>query len=82
VREFLEALDEEAQAAIDNHIARLNPLGDRLPHLPFPHSSQVESELRELRCHYGRRLYRILGHLAGTRELALGATEPLLGTSF
>ena len=30
------------------------------PHLPFPHSSQVEGELRELRCHYGRELYRIL----------------------
>lgn len=28
--------------------------------LPFPHSSQVEGELRELRCHYGRGLYRIL----------------------
>jgi phage-related protein len=31
-----------------------------MPHLPFPHSSQVEGELRELRCHYGRQLYRIL----------------------
>lgn len=31
-----------------------------MPHLPFPHSSQVEGELRELRCHYGRELYRIL----------------------
>jgi DNA-binding transcriptional regulator YiaG len=31
-----------------------------IPHLPFPHSSQVEGELRELRCHYGRDLYRIL----------------------
>jgi phage-related protein len=30
------------------------------PHLPFPYSSQVEGELRELRCHYGRELYRIL----------------------
>jgi phage-related protein len=30
------------------------------PHLPFPHSSQVRGELRELRCHYGRELYRVL----------------------
>jgi hypothetical protein len=30
------------------------------PHLPFPHSSQVDGELRELRCHYGRDLYRVL----------------------
>jgi phage-related protein len=60
VREFVEALDEEAQAAIDNQIDRLNLLTDQMPHLPFPHSSQVEDELRELRCHYGRRLYRVL----------------------
>jgi phage-related protein len=60
VREYIAALDEEVQAAIDNQIDRLNLLNDRLPHLPFPHSSQVEGELRELRCHYGRHLYRIL----------------------
>lgn len=28
--------------------------------MPFPHSSQVDGELRELRCHYGRDLYRVL----------------------
>lgn len=60
VRQFVDALDEEAQAAIENQIDRLNLLSDEVPHLPFPHSSQVEGELRELRCHYGRRLYRIL----------------------
>jgi phage-related protein len=26
----------------------------------FPHSSQVEGELRELRCHVGSELYRVL----------------------
>jgi phage-related protein len=60
VREFIASLDEATQAAIDNQVDRLNMLNDRLPHLPFPHSSQVEGELRELRCHYGRHLYRIL----------------------
>lgn len=60
VREFLEAQPEPEQAAIDNQIDRLNLLNDEIPHLPFPHSSQVEGELRELRCHYGRTLYRIL----------------------
>jgi len=60
VREFVDALDEDEQAAIDNQIDRLNLLTDQMPHLPFPHSSQVEGELRELRCHYGRRLYRVL----------------------
>jgi phage-related protein len=60
VRELLEALDEDSQAAIEHQIGRLNLLSDTTPHLPFPHSSQVEGELRELRCHYGRELYRIL----------------------
>jgi phage-related protein len=31
-----------------------------VPHLPFPHSSQVEGELRELRCHFGAEHYRVL----------------------
>jgi phage-related protein len=60
VREFIDAFDEEVQAAIENQIDRLNLLSDEVPHLPFPHSSQVEGELRELRCHYGRQLYRVL----------------------
>lgn len=38
----------------------MNLLSDEVPHLPFPHSSQVDGELRELRCHYGRQLYRVL----------------------
>ncbi len=60
VREFIDALADEEEAALHNQIDRLNLLGDELPHLPFPHSSQVEGELRELRCHYGRRHYRVL----------------------
>lgn len=30
------------------------------PPLPFPWSSQLEGELRELRCHYGPELYRVI----------------------
>jgi phage-related protein len=60
VRKFVDALDQAEQAAIDNQIDRLNLLSDQVPHLPFPHTSQVEGELRELRCHYGRQLYRVL----------------------
>lgn len=60
VRDVLDALADDAQAAIDNQIDRLNLLSEEVPHLPFPHSSQVEGELRELRCHYGRQLYRVL----------------------
>jgi phage-related protein len=60
VREFLESLEDDSQAAIEHQVGRLNLLSDTTPHLPFPHSSQVDGELRELRCHYGRELYRIL----------------------
>jgi phage-related protein len=60
VRDFVDALPEETQAALENQIARLNLLSDEIPHLPFPHTSQVDGKLRELRCHYGRRLYRVL----------------------
>jgi phage-related protein len=35
-------------------------LANNDPPLPFPHSSQIEGELRELRCHVGREHYRIL----------------------
>lgn len=45
---------------IAQQIDRLNLLSNEMPHLPFPHSSQVDGELRELRCHYGRQLYRVL----------------------
>jgi phage-related protein len=60
VRAYLDGLEPELRAALDLQIDRLNMLRDTDPPLPFPHSSQVEGELRELRCHYGRRLYRVL----------------------
>lgn len=57
---FIEGLPVKSQVALDNQIGRLNLLTPKRPHLPFPHSSQIEGELRELRCHRGRMLYRIL----------------------
>lgn len=60
VRDFLDALQVEAAATLALQIDRLNLLNDEVPHLPFPHSSQVDGELRELRCHYGRQLFRVL----------------------
>jgi phage-related protein len=60
VDEFIEGLEVKRQVALDNQIGRLNLLNSEVPHLPFPHSSQVQGELRELRCHFGRELYRIL----------------------
>ena len=60
VNEFIDRLSVKRQVALDNQIERLNLLSPEQPHLPFPHSSQIEGELRELRCHYGRELYRVL----------------------
>lgn len=60
VRDFLDDLDDEVAAVLAQQIDRLNLLSGEVPHLPFPHSSQVDGELRELRCHYGRQLYRVL----------------------
>lgn len=60
VNDFIDALSERTQAAIDNQIERLNMQTVTEPPLPFPHTSQVRGGLRELRCHYGNDLYRIL----------------------
>lgn len=57
---FIEALaDPNRQAVLDAQIERLNLLRPNDPPLPFPWSSQLEGELRELRCHYGSELYRV-----------------------
>ncbi len=60
VRQFIDGLDDRRRAVLLNQIDRLNLLTDAVPHLPFPHSSQIEGELRELRCHVGSDLYRVL----------------------
>lgn len=60
VDDFIEQLPAQVQAAVDLQIDRLNTLGPNDPPLPFPFSSQVEGELRELRCHYGNRHFRVL----------------------
>lgn len=60
VREFVQALKPHAaRVVIENQIDRLNLCTEDGPPLPFPHSSQVEGDLRELRCHYGNRHYRV-----------------------
>ena len=60
VAEFINGQTPDVALAIDRQIDRINALDEEHPHLAFPHSSQIEGELRELRCHYGRSLYRIL----------------------
>jgi phage-related protein len=61
VRDFVQTLQPmAAHVVVENQIDRLNLCSEDGPPLPFPHSSQVEGELRELRCHYGNRHYRVL----------------------
>lgn len=82
---FLDALDDEVHAVLAQQIDRLNLLTDEEPHLPFPHSSQVDGELRELRCHFGRQLFRVLYrrsdrllvllHIFSKRTAKLSASE-------
>ncbi len=60
VDDYIEGLLPAHQAAIDGQIDWLNRVTPTAPPLPFPHSSQVRGALRELRCHYGNVLYRIL----------------------
>ena len=60
VNDFIEDLDPKRQAAIDLQIDRLNGRAPTAPPLAHPHTSQVSGQLRELRCHYGSDLYRIL----------------------
>ena len=51
---------------IDLQIDRLNGMANDDPPLPFPHTSQIDGALRELRCHYGRAHYRILYRRSAT----------------
>lgn len=60
VNDVIDALPPERQEEIDFTISLLNRLKSSDPPLPFPYSSQIDGQLRELRCHYGRDLYRIL----------------------
>ena len=76
VDDFIDKLQPiEVRVALDNQIDRLNMLRTTDPPLPFPHSSQVEGEMRELRCHYGKRLFRVLYRRSGNLYVLLHAFE-------
>lgn len=79
VDEFIDRLEPRVQVVLDNQIDWLNHLTPFDPHLPFPHSSQVEGELRELRCHYGRQHYRILYSRSGSLFILLHAFRKTTG---
>jgi len=75
VNDFIEGLTAERQEEIDYTISLLNRLTATDPPLPFPYSSQVDGQLRELRCHYGRELYRILYRRSRNLFVLLHAIE-------
>lgn len=66
VREFLwSELTLQERAILDEQIDFMNGLHDSSPPLSFPRSSQITGGLRELRCHSGSALYRILYRRSG-----------------
>ena len=73
VREYLAALPPEVREEVVAAVRLLNRLEPQDPPLPFPFSSQIEGPLRELRCHYGRTLYRILYQRSGNLFILLHA---------
>lgn len=79
VNAFIDALPPAAQQTIDDQIDLLNGLPIDAPPLSFPHSSQVRGPLRELRCHYGRTLYRVLYRRSASFFLLLHAIEKRTG---
>ncbi len=79
VNDFLDSLPPERQEEIDFKISLLNRVANNDPPLPFPHSSQVDGQLRELRCHYGRDLYRVRYQRSGNLFVLLHALENRTG---
>jgi len=75
VNEFIDALPAKAAVRVDDAADLLNGLPNDAPPLAFPHSSQIEGPLRELRCHYGKRLFRILYQRSGNLFVLLHAIE-------
>jgi phage-related protein len=79
VLDFIAALDVKRRAALLRQLDRMNDLSDAMPHLPFPHSSQVDGELRELRCHFGSEHYRVLYRRSGRLVILLHAFPKTTG---
>jgi phage-related protein len=60
VEDFIRTLPYAHQFAVYRMIERIDSLDETHSDLAYPYSSQIEGELRELRCHYGSAHYRIL----------------------
>jgi phage-related protein/ribosome-binding protein aMBF1 (putative translation factor) len=72
---WIDALPAKVALKVDNSVDLLNGLPDDAPPLTFPFSSQFDGPLRELRCHYGRRLIRVLYQRSGNLLVLLHAIE-------
>lgn len=82
VDEFIGALSDKAAAkvadAIDEH---LNGRSPEAPPAPFPASSQIAGELRELRVRFARTRYRVLYQRSGNLIVLLHAFEKHSGAA-
>jgi len=65
VDEFIDSLPPNHQASIDSQLAILGASREKDPPPEHPRSSQIEGELRELRCRHGSAHYRILYRRSG-----------------
>jgi phage-related protein len=70
--EFLRLeLTPTARGHVEEQIRVLSGLADGAPPPGFPQTSQIASPLRELRCHSGNSLYRILYRRSGNLMVLL-----------
>jgi hypothetical protein len=73
VREYVDVLDDRRRAVLSNQLDRLNLQTDAICPLPFPHSSQIEGELRELPGHWFEK--RLARSGLGLRASAVVCTD-------
>jgi len=74
VRAFLEAeLTPKAREAVARQIREMNGIPDNDPPPAFPLTSQLSGRFRELRCHNGSDLYRVIYRRSGNLFVLLHA---------
>ena len=72
---WIDALPAKVALKVDDSIDLLNGLPNHAPPLAFPFSSQIDGPLRELRCHYGKRLIPIFYQRSDNLFILLHAIE-------
>jgi phage-related protein len=76
VNDFIESLPTKRAAKIDDHIEEhLNGRPPEAPPPPFPVTSQIEGELRELRVRFANTRYRLLYQRSDNLVVLLHAFE-------